>query len=71
MSKATFYIRILNLRNVKKRYKCGMASGVGTQAANYEAPERTSLNFWRFHPLKKSPRLIVIRRLMPKFVKIY
>ena len=48
-----------------------MASGVGTQAAHFDAPERTSLNFWRFHPLKKSPRLIVIRRLMPKFVKIY
>ena len=42
MSKATFYIRILNLRNVKNHYKYYVAPGVGTQAANCEAPERTS-----------------------------
>ena len=44
MLKATIYIRILNLRNIKNHYKCYVAPGVGTQAANCAAPERMSLS---------------------------
>ena len=49
MLKATIYSRILNLRNVKYNYKCYVAPGVGTQAANCEAPERTSPTSWLNH----------------------
>ena len=53
MLKAILYIRILNFRNVKNHYKCYVAPGVGTQAANCEAPERTSPSSWRIHVLSR------------------
>ena len=35
--------------SIVENYSCDVAAGVGTQAANCEAPERTTPSSWRNH----------------------